>query len=318
MGRPLYILLVALVLFVLVQPTNATTYNLQVGARGDVESVGNMGVRAEILTHIYDVNGLETDDFWVGSILDNGAFIQFGYVTRQAGTYCSRGVVSLGTPFSCSERVIKLNASSALWFWAYWPIGTGSEYYFGAGSFAASNSSWHLYSIEPNSSSGWGFLLDGQQVANARFPSTMSRDRAFAVAEKVTSSTTPGPLGPVEFRDLAYLKEDGWHPVTALYALVNCGVNPNCIPIPYGVSSLGPNHIIAGTSVPQPKDGSLLWTNNESTQTGTSILTTSNVIVPLITPPSLFPVALLAATVAVVFTIKFTLERKRKRAKRDR
>jgi hypothetical protein len=79
------------------------------------------------------------------------------------------------------------------------------------------------------------------------------------VAEKVTLSIAPGSLGPVEFRNLAYLKEDGWHNSTALYALVGCGVNPVCITNPYGVSLESANQIIAGSGLSQPQDRDLLW-----------------------------------------------------------
>jgi hypothetical protein len=105
-------------------------------------------------------------------------------------------------------------------------------------------------------------------VGELSFPTALSSDHVFVAAEKsfqsaqstqFTQSPSPGPLGPVKFRNVAYLKQDGWHQVTALYAIVDCCENPNCIPIPYGVAAVGPNHIIAGTSISKPKGGDLLW-----------------------------------------------------------
>jgi hypothetical protein len=87
------------------------------------------------------------------------------------------------------------------------------------------------------------------------------------VAEKVTLSIAPGNLGPVEFRNLAYLKQDGWHNTTALYALVGCGVNPVCITNPYGVSLESADQIIAGSGLSQPQDRDLLWSISQQEQT---------------------------------------------------
>lgn len=299
-------------------PANATSYNLQVGAFGDALSIGNLGVRAEIRTHVYNGSGIGVDAFWVGDILDNGAFVQFGYLISEKGTYCTYGLMDLGTTFSCLDGVIEVNASVALWGWEYWPNGTGSRYYFGAGALSGSNGTWHLYSIVPNSGGEWIFLLDDQQVSNATFPSTMSRDEAVVAAEKVASSTTPGPLGPVEFRNLSYLKQDGWHAVSALTAIVNCGVNPNCIPIPYGVAILGPNHVIAGSSIPQPKDGTLLWSSPGTGSTVTSSSPTASFTrITLPMTPELFYGAIAAAVVTGLLMIEFIIiPRKRRTRKR--
>jgi hypothetical protein len=51
---------------------------------------------------------------------------------------------------------------------------------------------------------------------------------AYFVAEKGSDTATFGKLEPVEFRNLAYLKDYGWHSVTELYTNVECGVNTNC------------------------------------------------------------------------------------------
>jgi hypothetical protein len=150
------------------------------------------------------------------------------------------------------------------WFWEYWPNGNVATFYFGIGPVdSAMYGSWHLYTIKPNTANGWDFVLDGRIVSSFNsYHWSSSKNPAYVVAEEGT--TTPlasGDLGPAEFRNLSYLKEDGWHKVSSFNAISNCGIlNPNCeVYIPYGVSVEGPNDILAGTGMQQRRDGESLW-----------------------------------------------------------
>jgi hypothetical protein len=81
------------------------------------------------------------------------------------------------------------------------------------------------------------------------------------VAEKAGSGKADD-LGPVEFRNLSYLEEDGWHRVDSLVSLKGCGMNTSCnIENPYGVTAKGPNDIIAGSGIGVRRNGELLWTS---------------------------------------------------------
>lgn len=92
----------------------------------------------------------------------------------------------------------------------------------------------------------------------------MPKNPAFVTAEEVTSlSSASGSLGPVEFRNLESLTQNGWQQVRSLTAISGCGVlSPNCGPIPYGVASLGANDIVTGTGVETVSNGQLLWMAN--------------------------------------------------------
>jgi ribosomal protein S27AE len=82
------------------------------------------------------------------------------------------------------------------------------------------------------------------------------------VAEETTDSPVLGTLGPVEFRNLAYLAPDGWHLVDTLTGLRGCGALSDCsIQNAYGVVSVGPNDIVAGSNVKLTNNGDLLWTS---------------------------------------------------------
>lgn len=237
-------------------------YSLQVGAWGDSASKGNMGVQAEIRTKLYGVYQPDMSDaFWVGNNLDNGAFIQFGFEI-DPGYYCLRGEF-IGGQNSCTAGAEQFGTSDARWFWEYWPNGHGTDYYYGSGlaESAGPNGTWHTYAILPNVANTWDFVLDGQPVDYVSFAWTHSNDSVFVAAEKITSSSVrPGVLGPVEFRNVTYLKEDGWHYVDSLYVLRGCGYALSCPPdIPYGVQLLGPNYIIAGTGESELQPRQLLW-----------------------------------------------------------
>jgi len=232
----------------------------QVGASGDLDSIGSMGVRAEIRTHIYHVNQPDADYFWVGNYLDNGGLIEFGYVIYAPATLCPYEVEGSNT--TCTGNKLKVNGSEPLWYWAY--MVRTDHYYYDMGRYSSIefNGTWHLYSIEPDSGD-WKFYIDGNVVSTANFVPTRSRFEVALVAEKSSYSSTPGPLGPVEFRNLTYLKQDGWHEANSLTAIVNCG-GESCVSVAYGVALDGPNHIIAGTSVPKSQDGNTLWGNTQS------------------------------------------------------
>ena len=81
------------------------------------------------------------------------------------------------------------------------------------------------------------------------------------VAEKTGTYQLVGSLGPVEFRDLEYLIQNGWQPVESLLAVRSCSSTQTCnLDQPYGVRMVG-DHVVAGSVDERPKDGELLWTS---------------------------------------------------------
>jgi uncharacterized repeat protein (TIGR02543 family) len=236
-------------------------YWLQVGAWGDSASKGNSGVQAEIRTKLRSVTQPDiSDSFWVGDKLEDGAFIQFGYEI-EPGHYCIKGRVVSGRSI-CTGGGRQFGSSDARWFWQYWPDAHGHDYYYASGPIGSvgPDDSWHTYSIVPNVAGSWDFVLDSQPVDHGFFTWTRSKDVVFVAAEKITSSSNPGALGPVEFRNVAYLTSDGWHQVNSLFVLRGCGYGSACIPdIPYGVQVIGPNYVVVGTGQSRLQAGQLLW-----------------------------------------------------------
>jgi hypothetical protein len=247
------------------------TYHIQVGAWGDDASRGNTGVGVEIQTSIFPLASQDSADyFWVGDNLQNGAFIQFGYIIQTPGNYCLYGQ-SVSNYQTCLGSSDTVGSGDARWFWEYWPNGNVNDFYFGLGPIdsAGPDGSWHHYQIWPNVDNGWDFVLDGQPVSSFNdFKVQESKGQAYFVAEETANAPYASEsLGPVEFRNLSYLSPTGWVQVQSLTALSACEtLNPtlsNCdISIPYGVELLGPNDVLAGTGVETVLDGQLLWMVN--------------------------------------------------------
>jgi hypothetical protein len=165
---------------------------------------------------------------------------------------------------NCSGSSETIGNNDARWFWQYWPNPNVTDFYFadGAANSAGPNGQWHLYQIWPNLANGWNFTLDGKTVWSFNdFHATKSRDAAFIVAEEVTTTlSTSGALGPVEFRNLSYLTDYGWQYVASLRAISGRSVvPPEYGSMPYGVTVLGANHIIAGTGEQLRQNGEPLW-----------------------------------------------------------
>jgi len=250
--------------FQAVSASQAVNQPVQVGAWGDGASVGNMGVQAEIQTNSYNVSGEQDDAFWVGDVLGDGSFVQFGYLILPAGYYCLNAhITDSGT--SCLGGSDNVKFSDARWFWAYFPNSkvVGDWYYgFGPADSAGANSTWHLYSISPSVSGDWSFIMDDVTVFSSDFPSTTSTSPVHLVAEEA-SGPYLSRLGPVEFRDLAYLGNDSlWHATSYLSLIDGCGAADNnacSVPSGYGVESVGPNDLIAGSNIPTSGPGQVVW-----------------------------------------------------------
>ena len=251
---------------------------VQVGAWGDEASVGNSGVQVEIQTNTYNVSSQGNDAFWVGDVLSDGSFVQFGYLILSPGYYCLKGdVAENGT--SCLGASDNVGFSDARWFWAYFPNvrAVGNWYYgFGSANSAGSNGTWHLYSILPSASGEWRFSMDGVTIYSSNFPYATSTSPAHLVAEKA-SGPYLSHLGPVEFRGLAYLGDDYlWHATSSLALIDGCGSadsNLCSVSSAYGVESAGPNDVIAGSSVLMPDPRQPVWERQSTCTLGTKLLT---------------------------------------------
>jgi hypothetical protein len=264
---PFTIMLVLLLLaFVTTTTTAQGTYNSEVGATGDDGSKGNIGIRAEILTR--SSNLISGNEYHIVDAFDNGSYIGFGYTNLY------------GAP---------------TWEWGFLPADIMKfDSQTGAGGSAGLNNTWHSYSIEYVPKRGWVFSFDGVQVGVSRINMTQTGGIAyFSVLNEPSFNGEWPALGSIEFRNLAYLKPDGWHEVNSLKALVVCVIESYNVPnsscdVPYGVLELGPNHIVVGSGLPHHADGDLLWTTNPT-----------DYLKPYLTPIGLVVLIILVAYFAI-------------------
>ena len=255
-----------LLAFLLVNSSSLTATSSQlsatvkVGAWGDDSSRNNFGVEAQIQTHAYDAYPNTLDYFWVGDLLANGAFIQFGY-SLQTGLTCLRGT-SIGGEFTCLGATQIIFGSDARWEWQYWPNRYASDFYYEIGpeGSAGTNSTWHQYTIEAGLKRTWSFIIDGQPVVVSNFTESQSTGPILVVAERSPTANVSYPLGPAEFKGLAYFDGETWRLSNSLISLNSCATTPDCPPNSYGSTALNAGVIIAGSNVPISPDGSLLWT----------------------------------------------------------
>jgi hypothetical protein len=256
------LLLLTLLVIILASSTQVYGWNtLQVGVRGDKNSVNSSGVGVAVRTHIYRTREGELDYFWVGVDLADGSFIQFGY-SLQPGDQCLKGQAISGTPI-CQGSTEEIGLSDARWQWQYWPNRYWVDYYWGIGpaNSVGLNGTWNTYSISPGEKGvGWSFQLNGKEVDRISFGPSQSIDPVKFIAEKGFNSQNKNEtLGPVEFRNLEFLKGDGWHLAQTLTANMICA--PQCnLQNPFGVAVDGAGgYMIAGSGIKQPPNGMLLW-----------------------------------------------------------
>ena len=256
-----YSALLLLNLILIASPLPQTETTFKVGAWGDDASRANLGVEAQIETHVYDSFPGTLNYFWVGDDLAGGSFIQFGY-SLEPGTYCLKGT-SIGGKFTCSGSTELIQSEDARWQWQYWPNRFESDYYYeiGPSGSAGTNGTWHLYTIAPNPTNSWSFMFDGKIVSNSSFPVSQSTDPAFMVAEGSANPNASTTLGPVKYRQLSYFNGVSWNSVDSLVALSYCGISVACFANSYGAKAIGSNLLLAGSNVPKSQDGSLLWTS---------------------------------------------------------
>ena len=228
-----------------------------------------MGVRVDIRTNIYPVQRPDlSDSFWVGTTLDNGGFIQFGYQI-EPGDFCYRGQVLSGVNTCVVGSSGLVGSADARWFWQYWPDAHGTDYYYGKepSTLIGSNGEWHSYAIVPDSSRGWDFRLDGKTVDSMQADWAYFSSSPYLLAEKITYSNQPGNLGPVEFRNLQYLQEANkgapqWKNNAVLSPMQGCGSHTQCLSeSSYGASILDSNILIVGSGQTTPDLGPMSLLN---------------------------------------------------------
>ncbi len=234
-------------------------YWFQYGARAGTSAYYNTGAKVTIQTVLNQSPKTGSEAFWVGENLNNGAFLQVGYlVTNESGAYPSSCTVS-----GCSQKVY-LKAGSPEWFYEYFNSGSGIAFLgsIGPNDSAGNNNSTHTYGFY-SSGDVWYFFMDNTTLGSANLGSDNSGMNApVAFAEVANTTNADNFVIPVAFSNLSSMQGGSYLPVPSGYSYIGYGVgSASSTPNPYGVAEVDNrvNYFIAGSGLLQPSNNQQLW-----------------------------------------------------------
>jgi hypothetical protein len=196
--------------------TSSDPYWFQEGAIGDSNIYQSTGASVMIRT-VYDSVNNDAHSYWVGSILNNGAFVQVGYYN---------GLTTTNQYYCCA------------WFYEYFPAGnTNSPPIIGPAGSAGPIGSWHTYTMNFTGSGIWSFYMDnqflgsspaqGQQYYLGSGDTNSGSHSAAVLAEVAQTTSNTDVIGPAEFKNFMY------ETITSPWQLVPVGK----VHIGYGATS---------------------------------------------------------------------------------
>ena len=235
-------------------------YWFQEGVIGDSSIYQSTGASVMIRT-VYDSVNNDAHSYWVGSILNNGAFVQVGYYN---------GLTTTNQYYCCA------------WFYEYFPAGnTNSPPIIGPAGSAGPIGSWHTYTMNYTGSGVWSFYMDNQYLGSSPTQGqqyylgpgdTNSGNHAAAVLAEVAQTTSNSDtIGPAQFKNFLYeTNTSPWQQVPVGKVHIGYGATSSMnLPNPYTASEVfgKQNDFLTGSDLTYPTDqcgsgvsnGSNLW-----------------------------------------------------------
>ncbi len=252
----------ALVLFaiLLILNTVSSEYWFQVGAKSGSSSIQNGGASIVIQTITPQNIRLGSVAYWVGEDLNNGAFIQMGYlIENQSASYPSYCGAN-----GCSGYQ-NLNTGDAEWFYEYFPSTAASTFLgaIGPDGSAGTNGTFNTYSFYAKNNT-WYFAFDGNVVGNVSLGTDTSGDNVpLAFGEVANTTISNQQLVPVTFRDLSFYANGTFLLAPNGYSYIGYGEGSSVgLRNLYGVNEAGNkiNDFIVGSGIPQLPNNTQLWT----------------------------------------------------------
>lgn len=230
--------------------TSSTTgdpYWFQEGAIGDQSIFQSTGASVMIRT-VYDSVNNDAHSYWVGSILNNGAFVQVGYYN---------GLTTTNQYYCCA------------WFYEYFPAGnTNSPPIIGPAGSAGPIGSWHTYAMNYTGSGVWSFYMDSQYLGSSPTQGqqyylgpgdTNSGSHAAAVLAEVAQATSnTDTIGPAEFKNFQYeTSTSPWQQVPIGKVHIGYGATSSMnLSNPYSATEMfgNQNDFLTGSDLSYPTD----------------------------------------------------------------
>lgn len=258
-GHELQAIEALLTLIIIAGIANAQ-YWFQSGIRAGNGASLNNGAAVTIQTIVpQKTSGVGSFGFWVGEDIQNGAFLQVGYLIEpQTGLY----------PSYCSQTSCKNNtnikAGAAEWFYEYFPTGYSGSFLGGIGtdSSVGVNGTFNRYSFY-SIGTKWYFLFNGNTVGSVDLGASSSgANPPLAFGEIANTTDNKSYMKPVIFSNLSSYQNGVPFPVGQGFAYVGYGEgSKKNLPNPYGVTVLGnrTNYFQVGSGLPRPFNGTFLW-----------------------------------------------------------
>ncbi len=233
-------------------------YWFQSGATSGSASYNN-GAAVTIQTVYGSYNASGSVGFWVGENLDNGAFLQAGYMVPNVTGYYPSSCTSSGC-----VATQHLTCGTPEWFYEYFPP-EGSATFMGVvgpdGS-AGKNGTSHTYGFYAKDGI-WYFFMDNQTLGQINLNSVSSgRNGPVAFAELANSSGATSYVAPVVFSNLSVYKNGKFLSVPYGYSFIGYGVSSmTSVTNPYGVEEIGArvNYFKLGSGLQEQPNGQQLW-----------------------------------------------------------
>ncbi|VVB77230.1 Uncharacterised protein [uncultured archaeon] len=235
-------------------------YWFQSGARAGSASSQNNGASVSIQTVTPQNVRSGAVAFWVGENLQNGAFLQAGYlIENQTGNYPTNC-----TAAGCSSHQY-VTAGNAEWFYEYFLPGRNDSFMgaIGPDGSAGVNGTFNTYSFF-SQGNVWYFLFNNKTVGSADLGmSSSGYNWPVALGELANASNNKEYIKPVIFSNLSTYSHGAFLPVSSGYGAVGYGVGSRTdMTNPYGVKEIGSrtNYFAVGSGIPTTANNTRLWT----------------------------------------------------------
>ena len=255
------LLLLAIALIALLPMASAQAYWFQSGAATGSVAEFNNGSSVAIETVAQNNITSGSPAFWVGETLNNGAFVQFGYmIAPVTESYPSLCTTSLG----CTSYE-DINAGQAEWFYEYFPINYYRSNFFGgvgpSGS-AGAQGTFNNYSFR-SAGTTWNFLFNGKVVGSVDLGAASSGPNSpVAFLELANATNATSVISPVIMSNLSYYSGSSLIQAPSAHSYVGYGVgSAQGVQNPYGVQEIDGrvNYFKVGSGIPLLANGTQLW-----------------------------------------------------------
>ncbi len=255
------LLSVALLSILLLLGTANAQYWFQSGVRSSQNYSFNNGASISIETVYPQQLQYGSFGFWVGEILNNGAFIQVGYeIPNQSGYYptnCSPNT-------KCTGKVI-VKKGEPSWFWEYFPSGDNSNSFYGSvgpNDSVGPNGTFNTYSFKYVNGE-WNIYLNSELIGSVNLGTSNSGQNVPTVfGEYANSNNNNTYMEPVTFSNLTVYKNGIPEKVSTGYSYIGYGTGSlHNLRNNYGVKEVAPyvNVFEVGSGLPTPANFTTLW-----------------------------------------------------------